>query len=213
MAGGWVRSPSGNPTVVTACSAHLATGPSLGPGCVVPVVITTTAPSDVRSTLHHFAGSLLIGFAAAGHRREATCGRRAGVETDISSSEDNLLTIPRPLRREVLGHPLQDQRCFPWPSPYRNGLGSSLFRPHGRTALATLQASLHAADWSVATAFMRCRRSASTAGSRPTPGASYRGPWRLPGPGLHRLAALSLSLGYVMSTSSSSWRPSCWTHS
>jgi hypothetical protein len=26
----------------------------------------------------------------------------------------------------------------------------------------------------------------------------YRGPWRLPGPDLHRLAALNLSLGYVI---------------
>ena len=43
-----------------------------------------------------------------------------------------------------------------------------------------------------------CRHSASTAGSRPTPGVSYQGPWRLPGPDSHRLAAVSLSLGYVM---------------
>jgi hypothetical protein len=40
--------------------------------------------------------------------------------------------------------------------------------------------------------------SASTLGSLRTPGISYRGPWRLPGPDSHRLAALSLSLGYTM---------------
>ena len=57
------------------------------------------------------------------------------------------------------------------------------------------------------------RRSASTPASRPTPGASYQGPWRLPGPDSHRLAALSLSLGYVTTTSLSSWRPNSWTHS
>jgi len=44
-------------------------------------------------------------------------------------------------------------------------------------------------------------------------GLHYRGPWRLPGPDLHRLAVLSFSLGYVMSTSLSPWRPNCWTHS
>jgi hypothetical protein len=44
-------------------------------------------------------------------------------------------------------------------------------------------------------------------------GPHYRGPWRLPGPDSHRLAALSLSLSYVTTTSMSSWRPSCWTHS
>jgi hypothetical protein len=41
----------------------------------------------------------------------------------------------------------------------------------------------------------------------------YQGPWRLPGPDFHRLAAPNLSPGYVMTTSQRcSWRPSCWTH-
>ena len=40
-------------------------------------------------------------------------------------------------------------------------------------------------------------RSASALGSLRTPGTSYRGPWRLPGPDSHRLAALSLSFGYT----------------
>ena len=71
--------------------------------------------------------------------------------------------------------------------------------PLARCSLTTLQASLGAADRSVATPSLGCRHSASTAGSRPTPGISYRGPWRLPGPDSHRLAAVSLSLGYVMS--------------
>jgi len=39
--------------------------------------------------------------------------------------------------------------------------------------------------------------SAPTLGSLLTPGISYRGPWRLPGPDSHRLAALSFSLGYT----------------
>jgi hypothetical protein len=45
-------------------------------------------------------------------------------------------------------------------------------------------------------------------------GHCYRGPWRLPGPDSHRLAALSLSIGYVITTSTSllSWRPTSWTH-
>src|SRR5271157_5765229 len=45
-------------------------------------------------------------------------------------------------------------------------------------------------------------------------GLHYRGPWRLPGPDSHRLAALSLSIGYVITTSTSllSWRPISWTH-
>src|SRR4029453_14746744 len=64
--------------------------------------------------------------------------------------------------------------------------------PLARGFLTTPQASLHAADWSVAL------RPASTPGSRPTPGPRYRGPGRLPGPASHRLAAGSLSLGCVV---------------
>jgi hypothetical protein len=72
-----------------------------------------------------------------------------GVETDLSSSKDTLLTIPRPLRREVLRHPLQDPWCRPWPSPTGDGLGSSS-SVRTRTGVTTLQASLDVADWSVA---------------------------------------------------------------
>ena len=45
-------------------------------------------------------------------------------------------------------------------------------------------------------------------------GLRYRGPWRLPGPDSHRLAALSLSIGYVITTSTPTlpWRPIFWTH-
>jgi hypothetical protein len=39
----------------------------------------------------------------------------------------------------------------------------------------------------------------------------YRGPWCLPGPDFHRLAAVSLSLGYAAHLLSL-WRPNCWTH-
>jgi hypothetical protein len=39
--------------------------------------------------------------------------------------------------------------------------------------------------------------STSTSAFQPPPGVSYRGPWRLPGPDLHRLAALNLTLGYI----------------
>jgi hypothetical protein len=116
------------------------------------------------------------------------------------------VAIPRPLRREVLGHRLQDQRCRPWPSPLGNRLGSSLTH-QGRSGVTTLQASLDVADWSVAPTPLRTRPLDHARRPR------YRGPWRLPGPDSHRLAALSLSLGYVTTTSLSSWRPSCWTHS
>src|SRR5271156_1904829 len=38
-------------------------------------------------------------------------------------------------------------------------------------------------------------------------GLHYRGPWRLPGPDLHRLVVVNLSLGYVMVAPLHSWRP------
>src|SRR4029450_4872160 len=50
---------------------------------------------------------------------------------------------------------------------------------------------------------------------RPPPrrGARSRRPWGLPGPDSHRLAAVSLSLGYTVASSFRSVRrPSCWTH-
>jgi hypothetical protein len=40
----------------------------------------------------------------------------------------------------------------------------------------------------------------------------YPGPWRLPGPDSHRLAAVSLALGYTSLLLSSLRRPSYWTH-
>src|SRR5215212_7074806 len=43
-------------------------------------------------------------------------------------------------------------------------------------------------------------------------GPRYRGPWRLPGPDSHRLAAVSLALGYTSLLLSSLRRPSYWTH-
>jgi len=42
-------------------------------------------------------------------------------------------------------------------------------------------------------------------------GLPYRGPWPLPGPDSHRLAAVSLSLGYADFPLLSLWRPNCWT--
>jgi hypothetical protein len=46
--------------------------------------------------------------------------------------DGNLLAVPRPLRRRVLGHPLQALRCRPWPSPFFDRLGSLLAAPMGR---------------------------------------------------------------------------------
>src|SRR5262249_25113914 len=51
--------------------------------------------------------------------------RRDGVEEGLPSSQDNHLTVPRPVRREVPPHPLQAPKCVPWPSPCSCRLGSS----------------------------------------------------------------------------------------
>ena len=85
-----------------------------------------------------------------GYRQGCFPPPQDGAEEDLSSSKDNPVTVPRPLRREVPRHRLQDQRCRPWPSPFRNRLGSSLSDPKGGPRVTTLQASLHVADWSLA---------------------------------------------------------------
>jgi hypothetical protein len=114
---------------------------------------------------------------ASGYRRELLPEpRRFGAEEALSSSHDTLLTVPRPLRRRVPWHPLQAPRCRPWPSPAEWRLGSLLAAV--AVFLTTPQASLDAADWSVAP------RPASTPGSRPTPGAALPGTLASPRTGL-----------------------------
>lgn len=149
----------------------------------------------------------------AGYRQACFPGPRPGAEEGLSSSQDNLLAIPRPLTPEGSSASAPGPKTPSMAFAHRQQARLPLV-PHTTRgcAMTTLQASLHAADWPVATPSTGCCRSASTARSRSTPGASYREPWRLPGPDSHRLAALSLSLGYVTTTSSLSWRPSCWTH-
>lgn len=63
--------------------------------------------------------------------RVTVIGRHAsrptdGAEEGLSSSQDNLLTVPHPLRRRVPRRPLQDQRRLPWPSPLCDRLGTLL---------------------------------------------------------------------------------------
>ena|SRR5487761_680487 len=83
-------------------------------------------------------------------RRDSTPVTTAhpGAEEGLSSSHDNRVTIPSPIRRGVLRYPLQDLWHLPWPSPCANGLGSPWVRSRGQ--LTTLQASLNASDWSLA---------------------------------------------------------------
>ena len=150
---------------------------------------------------------------ASGYRQACFPGPQPGAEEGLSSSQDNLLTIPRPLTPEGSSASAPGPKTPSVAFAHRQRARLPLV-PHTtrRCAMTTLQASLHAADWPVATPSTGCCRSASTSRSRPISGASYRAPWRLPGPDSHRLAALSLSLGYVTTTSSLSWRPNCWTH-
>jgi hypothetical protein len=63
-----------------------------------------------------------------------------------------------------------------------------------RAGTATLQDSLHATDRQLAPRQAGLVAPLRRPGSHPTPGASYRGPWRLPGQDLHLLAEPS-SLG------------------
>src|SRR4030095_5559720 len=85
----------------------------------------TTTPSDALVAARHFP-------VVAGYRQAVLPEpRRLGATEGLSSSHDTPLTIPRPLRRRVLGHPLQALWCRPWPSPQEYRLGSLLVRLRG----------------------------------------------------------------------------------
>ena len=86
-------------------------------------------------------------------------------------SQDNRLTVPRPLRREVPPHPFQDQGAFHGLRPLR--AGSAPPWPALAGTVSTPQASLHAADRPVAPPRFAPRLSA-THGGFPTedPGVS-----------------------------------------
>jgi len=102
-----------------------------------PSALLRPPPTASRPS-RHFPGSPVIG----GHRFP---GRSPGAEEALSSSHGNRVTVPRPIRRRVPRHALQDPTCRPWPSPSkvraRHPLG-----PLTRVSVTTPQASLHAAD-------------------------------------------------------------------
>jgi hypothetical protein len=155
------------------------------------------APSDSLSAACPFPGPPVIG-------RRTPHPRRTRAEEGLSSSHDSLLDIPRSLRRRVLRRLLQAQRHLPWPSPVRYGLGSLLpcfHRSHNDAASFASCCGLPSCSTPLRHRHLYRPR-----------GLHYRGPWCLPGPDLHRLVIVSLSLGYVMLTPLCSWRPSCWTH-
>ena len=75
------------------------------------------------------------------------------------------------------------------------GTGSAPSCLLSQVKLTTLQTSLDVADWPNSSTPLRRWHFDQRRGFH------YRGPWRLPGPDLHRLVIVSLSLGYVMSYS------------
>jgi hypothetical protein len=178
----------------------------------IPVAFQPFALDGLRRPARrHYYGPLRLPLGhlplprVTGYRKVRSCPRRARAELGLSSSCDHLLAVPRPLRREVLRHPLQVPRVLfmAFAKSTQARLPLALLT---QESLTTLQTSLYAADRSVATPRFR-----------PQPFGRVwrlccRRPWRPPGPALHRLVIASLSLGYVMPTPSQLWRPSCWTH-
>ena len=172
-------------------------GPQLGPTTGPHMVIRS--PSLGSSPLH-------VGLAGSAPAAIA----RLGAEEGLSSSQDNLLAVQRPLRRRVPGHPLQVPGCRPWPSPNINGLGSLLIRlSAGITDDACSGFAARCRPVSCSPPhrdFVAPLRRRDLARRREP---CYRGPWRLPGPDLHWLVLLSLSLGSCYSPPPfGSWRPS-----
>ena len=177
-----------------------------------PFALWTAFPSsDYYDPLRLPSGRLpLPGF--AGYRQHMLPGRRPGAGEALSSSQDNLVTVPRPIRRRVHEHQLQDQWCRPWPSPLKCRLGSLLARSHGfllrRRRLRFMLRTGHSPPPQRGVVAPLRRRPLDR---RREP--RYQGPWRLPGPDSHRLAALNLSLGlrHIIKPPMTGV-PSCWTH-
>jgi hypothetical protein len=85
-------------------AAHLARDPSLHQGSVVPGISGTTASSDPRSALTHFAGTPLIGLAAPSPQTGwHPAWLTAGAKTGLSCSVMGCVIVPLPIRRRVLG--------------------------------------------------------------------------------------------------------------
>jgi hypothetical protein len=126
-------------------------------------------------------------------------------EEGLPSSQDNPLTVPRPLRREVPQRPLQDQERLPWPSPIRDRFGSSFTRPKTRLPIDV-------AGFASCCGPASCSTPLRTRPLNHARGLHYRGPWRLPVPDSHQQAASSFTPGYTITTSSLSRRPNYWAH-
>ena len=118
-----------------------------------------------------------------------------GAGEDLSSSVVDYLNIPRPLRRRVPQHPLQDPRCLPWPSPVVKRLGSLLpDLTAGLSRRCRLRFMLRTAQLP-----RPHRRVVVPLRRQPLDqhrGPCYQGPWRLPRLDSHQQANNSFTLGH-----------------
>lgn len=165
-----------------------SSGPSLTAGSVVPSAQAVIRPPPTPSRpAVHFPGS-------AGYRtpRSDSTNRRP------SGRGGSPQFPPPPSERSTPSTPesssgLRFQDLHPFHGLRRDGLGSALPIPHPKAGTLTArQASLDAADRSVAPP-----KGLSTLGFDPTrfqtePPACYRASWQLPGPDSHRQATTSL---------------------
>lgn len=147
---------------------------------------------------------------STGYRQASFPHPQRGAKEALSSSQDTLVTIPLPLRREVLRHLLQDQRCRPWPSPFK-ARARLLLAPLTRPVLTTLQNSLNAADWPLARPQKGLCCSASTPASQPTPGAALPGTLASPRAGLTPAGCPGLDARLHSIPPFCPECPDCWT--
>jgi hypothetical protein len=171
-------------------------GPQLGPTTGPHMVIRS--PSLGSSPLH-------VGLAGSARRHRPPRGRGGPLQFPGQPSGRST-----PITPESSWAPAPGSWCRPWPSPNINGLGSLLIRlPAGITddACAGFAARCRPVSCSPPHRdFVAPLRRQDLARRREP---CYRGPWRLPGPDLHWLVVLSLSLGSCYSPPPfGSWRPS-----
>jgi hypothetical protein len=132
-------------------------------------------PPDSLSAAHHFP--------CGGYRQASFPGPAARGGGGISSSHDHHLTVPRPYAEGFLSTRSRLPGAVHGLHRLPIGSAPSWSRSRG-WQMTTLQASLHAADRPVARPLAGRSTSASTPGSRPTPGVLLPGTLASPRTGL-----------------------------
>jgi hypothetical protein len=157
--------------------------------CCPPGSTGTTAASDAHPASHPLPG--VTGYKTP--RSGSTIPQATGPGRASPVPAVTIDTFRAPYAGESFAAALPGSSPLPWPSPWIRGLGSPCSQPQRPRPLTTPQASLHAADRTVAPPITGpLTLSSDPARFQTKPPACYRASWQLPGPDSHRQATTSL---------------------